>query len=160
MSANKTKALRVLDVRYTRKRLPGSWSVVADGEKIVRLPTTADVRDTFGPMLANKTKEEFWGVFVDAKNKVIGALQVSVGILTASLVHPREIFGPALQVGAGGIILVHNHPSGDPEPSPEDHEVTRRLVAVGELVGIRILDHVIVADGGAYSSFKERGLIY
>ena len=84
--------------------------------------------------------------------------QVSEGILTASLVHPREVFLPAIREAAAGLVLVHNHPSGDPEPSPEDLEVTRRLSAVGELVGIRILDHVIIGDG-RYVSFLERGLI-
>ncbi len=83
---------------------------------------------------------------------------VSEGILTASLVHPREVFAPAIREAAAGIVLVHNHPSGDPEPSPEDHEVTARLCAVGELVGIRVLDHVVIGDG-CYVSFLERGLI-
>ena len=154
-----SKAVRVLSVKYSRRRLPGVWAHVAEGNTGPRLPRTGDVHETFGPLLSGLTKEEFWGVFVDAKNRCIGALQISVGILTASLVHPREIFGPALQVGAGGIILVHNHPSGDPEPSPEDREVTRRLIAVGELVGIQILDHVIVADPNRYYSFKEHGLV-
>ncbi len=83
---------------------------------------------------------------------------MSEGILTASLVHPREVFGPAIRHAAASLVLVHNHPSLDPEPSPEDVEITRRLVAVGELVGIRVADHVVIG-GGAYVSFLERGLI-
>ncbi len=83
---------------------------------------------------------------------------VSEGILTASLVHPREVFASAIRHAAASIVLVHNHPSMDPEPSPEDIEITRRLVAVGELVGIRIADHIVLG-GGRYVSFLERGLI-
>ena len=97
-------------------------------------------------------------VMLDAKNRVMREARVSEGILTASLVHPREVFAPAIREAAAGIVVVHNHPSGDPEPSPEDHEVTARLCAVGELVGIRVLDHVVIGDG-CYVSFLERGLI-
>jgi len=95
---------------------------------------------------------------LDGKNRVIREICVSEGILTASLVHPREVFVPAIRESAAGIVLVHNHPSGDPEPSPEDLEVTHRLTAVGELIGIRVLDHVVIGDG-RYVSFLERGLI-
>ncbi len=82
-----------------------------------------------------------------------------MGTLTASLVHPREVFGPAMREGAAAIILVHNHPSGDPTPSPEDVEITMRLSEVGRLVGIRLLDHVILGDG-CFTSCFERGLIH
>jgi DNA repair protein RadC len=80
--------------------------------------------------------------------------EVSVGTLTASLVHPREVFREAIRSAAAAILLVHNHPSGDPAPSEDDRSVTRRLQAAGELVGIRVLDHVIVSEGGFYS-FRE-----
>ena len=103
-------------------------------------------------------KEQFHIVMLDGKNRILREERISEGILTASLVHPREVFAPAIREAAAGLVLIHNHPSGDPEPSPEDREVTRRLVAVGELVGIRILDHVIVGDG-RYVSFIERGLL-
>jgi len=79
-----------------------------------------------------------------------------VGSLTASLVHPREVFEPLIRDTAAGVLLIHNHPSGDPTPSPEDLEITRRLRQVGELVGIRVVDHVVVADEG-YASFAEMG---
>jgi DNA repair protein RadC len=102
--------------------------------------------------------ERFIGVFLDGKNRVMREHVISEGILTASLVHPREVFAPAMREHAAALLVVHNHPSGDPEPSPEDVEVTQRLVAVGELVGIRVLDHVVIGDG-RYVSFLERGLI-
>ncbi len=97
-------------------------------------------------------------MLLDGKNCVMREDLVSEGILTASLVHPREVFAPAIREAAAGIVLIHNHPSGDPEPSPEDLEVTRRLCAVGELIGIRVLDHVVIGDG-RYVSFLERGLL-
>lgn len=112
----------------------------------------------FHDRLRDLKKEIFLSVMLDGKNRVIREARISEGILTASLVHPREVFMPAIKEAAAGLVLVHNHPSGDPEPSPEDHEVTARLCAVGELVGIHILDHVVVGDG-RYVSFLERGLI-
>ena len=89
---------------------------------------------------------------------MIAEHELTKGILTASLVHPREVFCAAIRLNASGLVLVHNHPSGDPEPSPEDHEVTRRLCSVGDLIGIRVLDHVVIGDG-TYVSFLERGLL-
>jgi DNA repair protein RadC len=122
------------------------------------LKTSREVFDAFHDRLRDLTKERFLTVLLDGKSRVMREDVVSEGTLTASLVHPREVFGPAIRERAGALLLVHNHPSGDPEPSPEDLEVTRRLCAVGELVGIRVLDHVVVGDG-AYVSFLERGLI-
>jgi len=103
-------------------------------------------------------KEQFWAVLLDGKNRVLREERVSEGSLTASLVHPREVFAPAIRESAGALVLVHNHPSGDPTPSVEDVEITRRLCAVADLVGIRVLDHVVVGDG-AFVSFLERGLL-
>jgi len=122
------------------------------------LKESGEIFSCFHARLRDLRKERFIAVLLDAKNRVIREDVVSEGILTASLVHPREVFAPAMREAAAGLVLVHNHPSGDPEPSPEDHEVTQRLCAVGELVGIRILDHVIIGDG-RYVSFLERGLI-
>ena len=122
------------------------------------LRQSAEIFAAFHDRLRDLKKERFVMVMLDAKNRVIREDRISEGILTASLVHPREVFGPAIKEAAAGIVVVHNHPSGDPEPSPEDHEVTARLCAVGELVGIRVLDHVVIGDG-CYVSFLERGLI-
>ena len=97
-------------------------------------------------------------MLLDAKNRVMRDEAISEGSLTSSLVHPREVFATAIRESAGGLVCVHNHPSGDPEPSPEDMDITRRLCAVGELVGIRVLDHVVIGDG-RYVSFLDRGWI-
>ena len=124
----------------------------------VVLRSTQQIFEAYHERLRHEQKEHFLTLLMTAKNRLIREEVASIGTLTASLVHPREVFMPAIRHSAAGIILIHNHPSGDPEPSPEDHEVTRRLAAVGELVGIRILDHVVIADG-RYVSFLERGLI-
>jgi DNA repair protein RadC len=102
-------------------------------------------------------REQFRIVLLDAKNHVLGVRVVSVGSLSSSIVHPREIFKEAIARSSAAIILVHNHPSGDPTPSREDVEVTRRLVEAGRLLGIEVLDHVVVGDN-KYVSFKEKGI--
>ena len=118
----------------------------------------ADIFHHYHGRLRDLRKEQFWAVLLDGKNRVLREERVSEGSLTASLVHPREVFAPAIRESAGALVFVHNHPSGDPTPSVEDVEITRRLCAVAELVGIRVLDHVVVGDG-AYVSFLERGLL-
>ena len=123
-----------------------------------RLGTSAEIFDAFHARLRDRRQEVFIAVYLDAKNKVLAEHELTKGILTASLVHPREVFAPAIRVNAAGLVLVHNHPSGEPEPSQEDHEVTRRLCSVGELIGIQVLDHVVIGDG-TYVSFLERGLL-
>src|SRR5262249_32765455 len=95
-------------------------------------------------------------VLLNAKHRPIGLNTVSVGSLTASIVHGREVFKPAIAGNAAAVILAHNHPSGDPSPSTEDVELTKRLRDAGELLGIRVLDHVIVGDGKHYS-FVDAG---
>jgi DNA repair protein RadC len=122
------------------------------------LKSSGDIFAAFHPRLRDLKKERFLSVLVDAKNRVLREDLISVGTLTASIVHPREVFAPAIREGANGLLLIHNHPSGDPDPSPEDLEVTRRLCAAGELLGIRILDHIVIGDG-TYASFLERGIL-
>ncbi len=95
-------------------------------------------------------------VLLDSRHRMIGEVEVSRGSLNQSLVHPREVFAPALRESAAAILVLHNHPSGDPQPSRDDHEVTRRLVRAGEILGIRVVDHVIVARGG-FVSFARSG---
>ena len=116
-----------------------------------------DVATFMGPLVADFDREGFWVVLLNGKNRAIGLNLVSVGALTAALVHPREVLKPAILGNAAAIILVHNHPSGDPAPSTEDLALTRRLCEVGDLVGIRILDHVIIGHDGAYRSLADEG---
>jgi DNA repair protein RadC len=109
-------------------------------------------------LLRDLKREVFAVVLLDARHRVMCHEVVSEGSLTQSIVHPREVFLPAVRESAGAVVLVHNHPSGDPSPSDEDVAVTRRLVHASELLGIRVLDHVIVGDG-CYASFQEAGLM-
>ena len=120
--------------------------------------SSRDIYDRYRPLLLDARRERFVAVMVDAKNRVLREEAVSEGILTTSLVHPREVFAPAIREGAAGLVLAHNHPSGDPEPSPDDVDITARLVAAGELIGIRVLDHVVVGER-SYVSFLDRGWI-
>src|SRR4030095_10630984 len=103
-------------------------------------------------------KEHFLLLALNNKNRVNGFKVVSPGTLTASLVHPREVWRAALHLCAAAVIFVHNHPSGEPAPSQEDIEITRRLKETGDMLGIRVLDHVVLADG-RFFSFSERGLL-
>jgi DNA repair protein RadC len=109
---------------------------------------------------ADDGREHFWCVLLDARLRYLMHTEVSVGTLNASLVRPREVFGPAVREGAASLILVHNHPSGDPTPSREDIRLTRQLVEAGRLLDVLIHDHVIVGNGtDAWVSFAERGLL-
>jgi len=101
-------------------------------------------------------RERFVALDLDARHRVLRRRMVSVGTLTASLVHPREVFGPALRIRAAALVVVHNHPSGDPEPSAEDTALTERLREGARLLGLDLLDHVVVAHSG-YVSLRERG---
>lgn len=104
------------------------------------------------------SREHFLAIHLDARNGVVGVETVSVGSLTASIVHPREVFKPAIAVSAAGIILGHNHPSGDPDPSPEDLAITKRLVEAGRLLGIEVHDHLIFSRR-TFVSLRERGTL-
>jgi DNA repair protein RadC len=101
--------------------------------------------------LKNKRKEHFWVLLLDTRNRVIKTSQVSVGSLNASVVHPREVFKEAISATAASVILVHNHPSGDLQPSAEDIEITKNLARAGEVMGIEVLDHIIVSSQGHLS---------
>lgn len=110
----------------------------------------------FHERLCDYRKEVFLALLLDTKNRLIREVQISEGSLNASIVHPREVFAPALKESAAAVLFVHNHPSGDPTPSREDIEITRRLKSAGELLGIRVLDHIIIGNG-AYISLADRG---
>ncbi|UFS69493.1 DNA repair protein RadC [Geomonas sp. RF6] len=122
----------------------------------IRYTSPTQVFDTFA-FLKDETKEYFIALHLDGKNRILAVDICSIGSLNQSIVHPREVYKTALLSSAAAIILIHNHPSGDPIPSTEDMEVTRRLRDAGDLVGIKVLDHIVIGD--SYYSFSERGVI-
>lgn len=106
-----------------------------------------------------QTVESFYIFTLDTKNKINGIFEVSRGTLNASIVHPREVFQRAILQNANSIMLMHNHPSGDPSPSNDDINITKRLIDAGNILGIKVLDHIIIGDEYNYISFKEKNLI-
>ena len=172
-------ARRLLDGRplaLLRRVSPRRLESLAGGEPAARLLAAAElgcrilkgngdhplssprhVQD-YARTYATASKEHFLAIHLNARHVPLLLDVVSVGTLSSSLVHPREVFRRAISEGCASMILAHNHPSGDPAPSPDDIEITTRLVKVGELVGIDVLDHVILA-GDRYFSFREEGLV-
>ena len=104
-------------------------------------------------------KEHFVLLVMNNKNRINGYKVIATGSLTATLVHPREVYTAALNLTAAAVAFVHNHPSGDPAPSQEDIEITRRLKEVGDIFGIRVLDHLILGEPGRYFSFSDKGIL-
>jgi len=131
------------------------------GETREKCPVFSSGRDVYlhyRHLFDNRKKEVFRSALLDAKNRMFKDSRVSEGTLTNSLIHPREAFRDAIRESAVSVIFVHNHPSGDPSPSREDMAITERLVNVGDIVGIKVLDHVIIGDG-TYTSMMEKGYI-
>lgn len=128
-----------------------------DGEKL-KINSPEDVYRRIYPMMREQKKEMFIELCLDTKNQVIKEGTISIGSLNANIVHPREVFKMALAESAAHIIVAHNHPSGDPTPSREDIEITKKLVETGSIMGITVLDHVIIGDGRHFS-MKEAGHI-
>jgi DNA repair protein RadC len=147
-----TITLRELTIRYTFKS-------DAAGEPIVvgrYVSTPADSAALFTTMLQDEATEVFAILCLSTKHRVLAYYEVSRGCLDSTLVHPREVFKAAILANAASIVLAHNHPSGDPAPSPDDMALTRRLVEAGRLIGVDVLDHIVIGDG-RYVSFRERG---
>lgn len=115
----------------------------------------ADVHALMAPRLRDLSHEEFHVLLLNTQNRVLRDVTVTRGILDAALIHPREVFRPAILASAAAVVLVHNHPSGDPTPSPEDRMVSRQIREAGQAVGIRVLDHVVVGHGG-WASAMDR----
>ncbi len=144
------KAIQVLAALELGKRLAVAQSDV----KVIGSPR--DVSNLLMEQMRFLDREFFQIVLLNTKNHVLGVELIAIGSLNSAIVHPREIFKVPIQRSAAAIVLVHNHPSGDPAPSPEDINVTKRLVEVGEVVGIQVLDHVIIGDN-QYVSLRELG---
>ncbi|MBK5251608.1 MAG: DNA repair protein RadC [Peptostreptococcaceae bacterium] len=116
-----------------------------------------DVANRYMSELRFLDREVFKVLYLNTKNEILKDENISVGSLNASIVHPREVFKPAIVYSSNAIILMHNHPSGNPSPSQEDIQITKRLSEAGELIGIKVLDHIVIGDGNYYS-LKENGL--
>ena len=124
----------------------------------LQIKTASDVYQYYVDELQNKTKEYFYALFLDTKNRILKEELVSIGTLNESLIHPRELFNSAIQASCNSVIIVHNHPSGDCVPSDNDKEVTKVLVEAGKIMGIKVLDHVIIGKEG-FMSLKESGIM-
>ena len=151
---NPTRPYSIPGFRIALVREPG---VKLAERPQVRVPAEA------APMLAQYIGEADREVFVIAmltiRHRVLGLHTVSVGCLTSSLVHPREVFKPAILSGSAALLICHNHPSGDAEPSAEDISLTRRLATAGQLLGIEIVDHLILGEAGRFVSLRARGVL-
>lgn len=147
------KAVQIASAFELGRRL----AALSDEERpAIRSPQ--DVANLLMPEMRDLKKECLKSLLLDTKNRVLKILTVSVGILDSSLVHPREVFKDAIVASSAAIIVAHNHPSGDPAPSPEDRRVTERLAECGSLLGIELLDHIIIGDN-RFVSLKERGVL-
>lgn len=123
------------------------------------ISTPEDVLEVCWPQLRGADREHFWALALSTRNHLLKTIEVSVGSLNASIVHPRELFKEAVKVSAASVVVVHNHPSGDVTPSGADIQLTRRLVKAGDVLGIEVLDHVVIGDGGEHASLRELGLM-
>lgn len=132
-----------------------SDSCLQPGERYL---SSGDAFSHFHERLRDQRKEVFLALLLDSKNRLLREVRISEGSLNASIVHPREVFVPVVRESAAAVLFVHNHPSGDPTPSREDIEITQRLKEVGDLMGVRVLDHIIIGNG-SYVSLADRGLV-
>ncbi len=125
-----------------------------------RIASPADVAPVFRAILdaeheIDQAKEHFWALFLDTKGHILRIELVTLGLLDQTIVHPREVFRPAIGISAKSVVLCHNHPSGDPEPSDKDIQLTRRLIEAGKLLDVRVLDHVVIGEGSEWRSIAE-----
>ena len=146
LSDKRANLIKEVCCRYGEKRK-------VEGDTFVN---SREIYDHF-KMRLRQEQESFICIYLDNKHRIISEKEISVGTLTKSIVHPRECFAPAIQLRAAAVILIHNHPSGEPEPSGADIKITKRLTEVGKLVGISILDHVIIGD--SFYSFVDEGVM-
>ncbi len=147
------RAVSLAAVFELSRRLHASSEVE---RRIIRSPS--DIAEHFIPVLRDLQQELFLVVLLNSANKIIKEVTITKGLLNSSLTHPREVFRHAIVEHAASVILMHNHPSGNPEPSREDIAITKQIVEAGNVVGIPVHDHIIIA-GGTFTSFAERGLM-
>lgn len=147
------QATKILAVTELAKRM-----ISLDVKEKNKICSPQDVCQLFMENMRYLKKEYFNVILLNTKNRIIDVVNISIGNLNSSIVHPREVFIEAIKRSCASMILVHNHPSGDSKPSKEDINITKRLVEGGKIIGIGILDHIIIGDG-KYVSFREQGLI-
>ncbi|MBI2546603.1 DNA repair protein RadC [Candidatus Woesearchaeota archaeon] len=136
----------------------GRRSLAEKNGNKVYLNHAKDIADMLMPTMSMLEQEHFKGIFLDTRNRLLRDATIFIGSLNASLVHPREVFKLAIAESAASIILCHNHPSGDPAPSVNDIKLTKKMVQIGELMGIEIADHIVIGKN-KYVSMKEKGII-
>ncbi len=134
------------------------WDKSAGLLNRTKIKTPEDAYELLKNKARGKKKEIFWAIFLDTRNQVIKDPEISVGSLDSSIVHPRELFKEAISASASSIIAAHNHPSGNPEASVDDIQLSKRLKQAGELVGIELVDHIILGEG-TFISLKREGLL-
>lgn len=163
-----TPAAKAAETRRLRATLPEPYKVANLTVSIVRdgpregsfMKTPSDSATIFAATQPDDGREHFRAAMLDVRRRVLGIITISIGCATSSLVHPRELFRAACLCGAVAIVVTHNHPSGDPEPSPEDMALTRRLAQAGALMGIEVVDHVITGNGTDRTvSLHQRGVL-
>ncbi len=147
------KACEILAAVELGKRIASRPSA-----KRIRIASARDIAEIFMERMRYYKKEHFVSLMLNAKGEIIEEADISVGDLCSSTTHPREVFVDAVRRSAGSVVFLHNHPSGDPEPSETDVKTTLRLMEAGEILGIPVLDHIVIGDG-SYVSMKARGMI-
>lgn len=152
--ATKPRTIRFRQIKAVYETMTVNDSAASYLKTGTRYTAPQEVYETFR-FLMNETKEVFLTLHLDGKNRIIAVDMVSIGSLNQSIVHPREVFKSACLSNAAAVILIHQHPTGDPTPSREDIAITNRLKEAGELMGIKVLDHIIVGEG-SYHSFVEQ----
>jgi DNA repair protein RadC len=153
LGIGRVRAAAIVAAFELLRRLPAG-----DGADRPVMQAPEDVARVFSPRLRDLRHEEFWALLLTTSNHLMRDIRITSGTLNSSLVHPRECFADALKEKAASIIFVHNHPSGNPEPSHEDLAITRQLKDAGNILGIPVYDHIIIG-GAQFSSFAQRGLL-
>lgn len=149
----KCKAAQIISAIELGKRIAAQG-----GEDKIKVTSPLDISGLIMEEMRYLKREHFRIAILDTKNHIITIEEISIGNLNSSIVHPREVFNVAIKRTANSIILIHNHPSGDPTPSREDINITNRLIEAGNIIGIKVLDHIIIGDN-KYLSFRERNII-
>lgn len=147
------KAIQIKAILELSKRLAKQQAI-----KEFQVTSPSSLAKIYMEEMRYLRQEHFKSVYLDTKNNILGDKNITIGTINSTIVHPREVFSDAVKCSAASIIVLHNHPSGDPSPSEEDIQVTKRLLEAGKILGIDLLDHIVIGDG-KYISLKEKGFI-